>query len=406
MIDMDISKIRADFPILSEKIYGKPLIYFDNAATTQKPRCVLDKITELYTTQNANIHRGVHYLSQRATAAHEEARQTVAEFIHAAAAKEIIFTRGTTESINLVATCFSELCKAGDEIVITQMEHHSNIVPWQIAAERKGLHLRIAPIDEKGDLCIKELERLLNSNTKLLAIAHVSNVLGTINPIKQIIAMAHAKNIPVLIDGAQAVAHLAVDVQDLDADFYTFSGHKIYGPTGIGILYGKASWLNKLPPYQGGGEMIQNVTFEKTTFNELPYKFEAGTPDFIGSVALATALNYIKDIGIEHIKEYENYLLQYATERLLEIPQMRLIGTSEHKSGVISFLVGNIHPYDLGLLLDKTGVAVRTGHHCAQPLIDLLGIPGTVRASFALYNTKAEIDDFIEHLQLCINILM
>lgn len=402
---VDIEKIRTDFPILSDKIFGKPLIYFDNAATTQKPRCVLDKMTELYTTQNANIHRGVHHLSQLATAAHESARQTVADFIHANDAKEIIFTRGTTESINLVASCFSELCQADDEIVITQMEHHSNIVPWQMVAERKGLKLRVVPIDEKGDLRLDELEKLLNERTKMIAVTHVSNVLGTVNPIKKITALAHTQNIPVLVDGAQSIAHLPVDVQDLDVDFYVFSGHKIYGPTGIGVLYGKAAWLDKLPPYQGGGEMIENVTFEKTTFNKLPYKFEAGTPDFIGSVALATALDYINNIGLEQIAVYENELLAYATERMQAIPNMKIIGTAATKSGIISFQVGNIHHYDLGMLLDKTGVAIRTGHHCAQPLIESLGMTGTARISFALYNTKAEIDQFIEHLEHCISIL-
>ncbi|HOH71953.1 MAG TPA: cysteine desulfurase, partial [Paludibacteraceae bacterium] len=330
---VDIEKIRTDFPILSDKIFGKPLIYFDNAATTQKPRCVLDKMTELYTTQNANIHRGVHHLSQLATAAHESARQTVADFIHANDAKEIIFTRGTTESINLVASCFSELCQADDEIVITQMEHHSNIVPWQMVAERKGLKLRVVPIDKKGDLRLDELEKLLNERTKMIAVTHVSNVLGTVNPIKKITALAHTQNIPVLVDGAQSVAHLPVDVQDLDVDFYVFSGHKIYGPTGIGVLYGKTAWLDKLPPYQGGGEMIENVTFEKTTFNKLPYKFEAGTPDFIGSVALATALDYISNIGLEQIAVYENELLAYATERMQAIPNMKIIGTAATKSG-------------------------------------------------------------------------
>ncbi len=406
MATIDIDKIRADFPILSEKIYGKPLIYLDNAATTQKPQRVLDKIVEVYATQNANIHRGVHYLSQKATLAHEEARKTIARFIGAAEPNDIVFTRGTTESINLLATVFTErFCTPGDEIIITQMEHHANIVPWQMAAQRHQLQLRIAPIDERGQLRLDALEKLFSKKTKLLAVAHVSNVLGTINPIAEIVAMAHAHSVPVLVDGAQAVAHLPVDVAALDADFYAFSGHKIYGPTGIGVLYGKAALLDALPPYQGGGEMIQNVTFEKTTYNTLPYKFEAGTPDFVGSVALAEALNYIDDIGKERIFEHEEKLLRYAEQRLCEIPQMRIFGTSEQKSGVISFLVGRVHPYDLGMLLDKTGVAVRTGHHCAQPLIDLLGIPGTVRASLALYNTTHEIDQFVEQLQRCLKIL-
>ncbi|MGN0186858.1 MAG: aminotransferase class V-fold PLP-dependent enzyme [Paludibacteraceae bacterium] len=405
-MSLDINRIRTDFPILAEKIYGKPLVYFDNAATTQKPRCVLDKIVDVYATQNANIHRGIHYLSQKATLAHESARQTVATFIGAPDANEIIFTRGTTESINLLATVFTEqFCQPNDEIVITQMEHHANIVPWQMAAERHHLRLRVAPIDEHGDLRLDELEKLLNNRTRLVAVAHVSNVLGTINPVKKIIEMAHAHGAKVLVDGAQAVAHVPVDVVDFDADFYAFSGHKVYGPTGIGVLYGKTALLNELPPYQGGGEMIRNVTFDKTTYNELPYKFEAGTPDFVGSVALAEALNYMDSIGKQAIFAYEDELLRYAEKRLREIPHMRIFGTSAAKSGAISFLVGNVHPYDLGMLLDKTGIAVRTGHHCAQPLIDLLGIPGTVRASFALYNTKDEIDYFVEQLQRCLTIL-
>ena len=405
-MSFDIDNIRNDFPILAEKIYGKPLVYLDNAATTQKPRCVLDKITTTYATQNANIHRGIHYLSQKATLAHEAARQAIATFIGARSTNEIVFTRGTTESINLLASVFADrFCRPDDEIVITQMEHHSNIVPWQMAAERHRLHLRVAPIDERGELRLDELEKLLNHRTRLVAVAHISNVLGTVNPVKRIIEMAHAHGAKVLIDGAQAVAHLPVDVSDLDADFYAFSGHKIYGPTGIGVLYGKEALLDTLPPYQGGGEMIQNVTFEKTTYNELPYKFEAGTPDFVGSVALAEALNYMDNIGREAIFAYEDHLLRYAEQRLREIPKMRIFGNAADKNSVISFLVGNVHPYDLGMLLDKTGVAVRTGHHCAQPLIDLLGIPGTVRASVAFYNTCNEIDYFVEQLRRCLDIL-
>ena len=405
-MSFDIDNIRNDFPILAEKIYGKPLVYLDNAATTQKPRCVLDKITTTYATQNANIHRGIHYLSQKATLAHEAARQTIATFIGARSTNEIVFTRGTTESINLLASIFTDrFCQPDDEIVITQMEHHSNIVPWQMAAERHRLHLRVAPIDERGELRLDELEKLLNHRTRLVAVAHISNVLGTVNPVKRIIEMAHAHGAKVLIDGAQAVAHLPVDVADLDADFYAFSGHKIYGPTGIGVLYGKEALLDTLPPYQGGGEMIQNVTFEKTTYNELPYKFEAGTPDFVGSVALAEALNYMDNIGREAIFAHEDHLLRYAEQRLREIPKMRIFGNAADKNSVISFLVGNVHPYDLGMLLDKTGVAVRTGHHCAQPLIDLLGIPGTVRASVAFYNTCNEIDYFVEQLRRCLDIL-
>lgn len=405
-MSFDIDNIRNDFPILAEKIYGKPLVYLDNAATTQKPRCVLDKITTTYATQNANIHRGIHYLSQKATLAHEAARQTIATFIGARSTNEIVFTRGTTESINLLASVFPDrFCRPDDEIVITQMEHHSNIVPWQMAAKRHRLHLRVAPIDERGELRLDELEKLLNHRTRLVAVAHISNVLGTVNPVKRIIEMAHAHGAKVLIDGAQAVAHLPVDVADLDADFYAFSGHKIYGPTGIGVLYGKEALLDTLPPYQGGGEMIQNVTFEKTTYNELPYKFEAGTPDFVGSVALAEALNYMDNIGREAIFAHEDHLLRYAEQRLLEIPKMRIFGNAADKNSVISFLVGNVHPYDLGILLDKTGVAVRTGHHCAQPLIDLLGIPGTVRASVAFYNTCNEVDYFVEQLRRCLDIL-
>ncbi|MDD7528929.1 MAG: cysteine desulfurase [Bacteroidales bacterium] len=405
-MSFDIDNIRNDFPILAEKIYGKPLVYLDNAATTQKPRCVLDKITTTYATQNANIHRGIHYLSQKATLAHEAARQAIATFIGARSTNEIVFTRGTTESINLLASVFADrFCRPDDEIVITQMEHHSNIVPWQMAAERHRLHLRVAPIDERGELRLDELEKLLNHRTRLVAVAHISNVLGTVNPVKRIIEMAHAHGAKVLIDGAQAVAHLPVDVADLDADFYAFSGHKIYGPTGIGVLYGKEALLDTLPPYQGGGEMIQNVTFEKTTYNELPYKFEAGTPDFVGSVALAEALNYMDNIGREAIFAHEDHLLRYAEQRLREIPKMRIFGNAADKNSVISFLVGNVHPYDLGMLLDKTGVAVRTGHHCAQPLIDLLGIPGTVRASVAFYNTCNEIDYFVEQLRRCLDIL-
>jgi len=392
--------IRADFPILSEKVYNKDLIYFDNAATTQKPRCVVEKIEDGYYHLNANIHRGVHYLSQKATEAHEEARTTVADFLHAEKREEIIFTRGTTEAINLVATSFGEaFCKAGDEIIISVLEHHSNIVPWQMLCERKGMKLRIIPMNEHGELDIDIFKTLFNEKTRIVSVAHVSNVLGTINPVAEIIRIAHEKNVPVLIDGAQAVPHIPVNVLELDADFYVFSAHKIYGPTGIGALYGKSNWLNAIPPYQGGGEMIKTVTFEKTTYNELPFKFEAGTPDYIGSTAFAEAIRYVQNIGLEKISAHEHEILTYATERLLEIEGMRIIGTAKEKSSVISFLVGNIHPYDIGMLLDKLGIAVRTGHHCAQPLMDSLNIPGTVRASFAFYNSKNEIDVFIEALK-------
>jgi len=406
MDKQELLNIRADFPILDEKIYNKDLIYFDNGATTQKPRAVVEKIEEGYYHLNANIHRGVHYLSQKATEAHEAARITVAEFLKAAKHEEIIFTRGTTEAINLVATSFGEaFCKAGDEVVVSVMEHHSNIVPWQMLCERKGMTLRVIPANEKGELDIEVFKTLLNERTKIVSIAHVSNVLGTINPVAEIIRIAHQNNVPVLVDGAQSVPHIPVNVVELDADFYVFSGHKIYGPTGIGALYGKEKWLNAMPPYQGGGEMIATVTFEKTTYNELPFKFEAGTPDYIGSTALAEALRYVEAIGMDKIAAHEHDLLVYGTERLMEIEGMRIIGTADQKSSVISFLVGAIHPYDIGMLLDKLGIAVRTGHHCAQPLIDSLGIPGTVRASFAFYNTKEEIDVFVTALKRVVTML-
>ncbi|MEI6554725.1 MAG: cysteine desulfurase [Paludibacter sp.] len=406
MTNEQIQQIRADFPILAEKIYNKDLIYFDNGATTQKPRCVVEKIEYGYYRLNANIHRGVHYLSQKATEAHEAARNTVAEFLHAEKREEIIFTRGTTEAINLIASSFGEaFCKGGDEVIVSVMEHHSNIVPWQMLCEQKGMKLRVIPMNERGELKLDEFEKLLNKRTKIVSVAHVSNVLGTINPVAEIIRIAHEHNVPVLVDGAQAVPHIPVNVQELDADFYVFSAHKIYGPTGIGALYGKDKWLNAIPPYQGGGEMIQTVTFEKTTYNELPFKFEAGTPDYIGSTALAEALRYVQKIGLAEIAAYEHELLTYATEKLLEIEGMRIIGTATNKSSVISFLVGDIHPYDIGMLLDKLGIAVRTGHHCAQPLIDSLGIPGTVRASFAFYNTKVEIDAFITALKRVVGML-
>ena len=390
---LDIQAIRADFPILSRKIYGKDLIYLDNGATTQKPRCVVEKIEEGYYNVNANIHRGVHFLSQAATEAHEEARITVQKFLNARYAREIIFTRGTTESINLIASSFTDACmKEGDEVIVSVMEHHSNIVPWQMQAAKKGITLKVIPMNEKGELCMEEYKNLFSERTRLVSVMHVSNVLGTVNPAKEIVEIAHSHGVPVLIDGAQVVPHLKVDVQDLDAEFYVFSAHKIYGPTGIGILYGKEEWLDKLPPYQGGGEMIATVSFEKTTFNELPFKFEAGTPDYIGSTALAEALRYVNNLGIENIAAWENELLSYATEKLEAIDGMRIFGKAAHKSGVISFLVGNIHHYDMGMLLDRLGIAVRTGHHCAQPLMQNLGIEGTVRASLAFYNTKEEID--------------
>lgn len=406
MNEQQINDIRKDFPILSEKIYKKDLIYFDNGATTQKPRAVVEKIEEGYYHTNANIHRGVHYLSQKATEAHEAARETVAEFLGTDKKEEIIFTRGTTEAINLIAFSYGEaFCSEGDEIIVSVMEHHSNIVPWQMLCERKKMTLRVIPANEAGELDMDAYKKMLSERTKLVSVTHVSNVLGTINPVKEIIELAHANNTPVLIDGAQAVPHIAVNVKELDADFYVFSGHKIYAPTGIGVLYGKEKWLNSIPPYQGGGEMIATVTFEKTTYNELPFKFEAGTPDYIGSTALAEALKYVSNIGIDNIAAYEHELLMYATEKLREIVGMRIIGNAQNKSSVISFLVNDIHPYDIGMLLDKLGIAVRTGHHCAQPLIESLGIPGTVRASFAFYNTKEEIDIFVAALKKVVAML-
>ncbi len=401
-----LNKIRADFPILEEKVYKKPLIYFDNGATTQKPKVVLDQIEYMYRHCNANIHRGVHFLSQQATMAHEGARNVVAEFLNASKSEEILFTRGTTEAINLVANSFGDaFCNQGDQIIVSTLEHHSNIVPWQMLCDRKGLQLKVIPILPNGELDMSAYEQMLNPKVKMVSIAHVSNVLGTINPVKDVIDMAHAVGAKVLIDGAQSVPHIKVDVQDLDADFYVFSGHKIYAPTGIGVLYGKSDLLNVMPPYQGGGEMIDKVSFEKTTYNVLPFKFEAGTPDYVGSTALAEALKYVSAIGLEEIESWEMELLEYATEKINEIEGVRIIGTAAHKSAVLSFLVGNIHPYDMGMLLDKLGIAVRTGHHCAQPLMDFLQIPGTVRASFSFYNTKEEIDVFIESLKRVVSML-
>lgn len=384
----DIQKIREDFPILDREVYGKPLIYLDNGATTQKPRQVVEAITDEYYSVNANVHRGVHFLSQQATELHEASRETVRRFINARSSNEIVFTRGTTESINLLASSFADSqMKEGDEVIVSVMEHHSNIVPWQLQAARKGIVLKVIPMNDRGELLLDEYEKLFSERTKLVSFAHVSNVLGTVNPAKEMIATAHAHGVPVLIDGAQSVPHMKVDVQDLDADFFAFSGHKIYGPTGVGVLYGKEEWLDKLPPYQGGGEMIQSVSFEKTTFNELPFKFEAGTPDYIGTTALAKALDYVSAIGMENIAAHEHELTLYAMQRLKEINGMRIFGEAEHKSSVISFLVGNIHHLDMGTLLDRLGIAVRTGHHCAQPLMIRMGIEGTVRASFGLYNT-------------------
>lgn len=396
----DIKQIREDFPILSRSVYGKPLVYLDNGATTQKPRSVVDAIAEEYYSVNANVHRGVHFLSQQATDLHEASRERVRTFINARSTSEIIFTRGTTESINLVASSFVESqMQAGDEVIISQMEHHSNIVSWQLQAMKKGIILKVIPINDAGELLLDEFEKLITPRTKIVSVMHVSNVLGTINPIKQIIRIAHSHNVPVLIDGAQSVPHQKIDVQELDADFFVFSAHKMYGPTGIGVLYGKEAWLNKLPPYQGGGEMIQNVSFEKTTFNVLPFKFEAGTPDYIGTTAFAKAIDYVEALGLENIAAYEHELLTYATQEMKSIKGMRIIGEAEQKSGVISFLVGDIHHFDMGTLLDRLGIAVRTGHHCAEPLMRRMGIEGTVRASFGLYNTKEEINVLIEGIK-------
>ena len=389
----DVTKIREDFPILSREVYGKPLIYLDNGATTQKPRCVVEAITNEYYSVNANVHRGVHFLSQQATELHEASRETVRRFINARSTNEIIFTRGTTESINLLASSFTDSqMQAGDEVIVSTMEHHSNIVPWQLQAAKKGIVIKVIPMNDKGELLQEEYKKLFSEKTKLVCVMHVSNVLGTVNPVKEMIVEAHAHGVPVLVDGAQSVRHMKLDVQDLDAAFFAFSGHKVYGPTGVGVLYGKEEWLDKLPPYQGGGEMIQSVSFEKTTFNELPFKFEAGTPDYIGTTALAKALDYVSAIGMDQIEAHEQELTRYAMQRLKQIEGMRIFGEAEYKSSVISFLVGNIHHLDMGTLLDRLGIAVRTGHHCAQPLMIRLGIEGTVRASFGLYNTKEEID--------------
>lgn len=396
----DIQKIREDFPILSRTVYGKPLIYLDNGATTQKPRCVVEAITDEYYSVNANVHRGVHFLSQQATNLHEASRETVRKFINARSTSEIVFTRGTTESINLVAATFADSqMKEGDEVIVSVMEHHSNIVSWQLQAARKGIVLKVIPMNDRGELLVDEYEKLFSPHTRIVAVAHVSNVLGTVNPVKKLVEIAHAHNVPILIDGAQSIPHMKVDVQELDADFYVFSGHKVYGPTGVGVLYGKEAWLDKLPPYQGGGEMIQNVSFEKTTFNVLPFKFEAGTPDYIGTTALAKALDYVSAIGMDNIAAYEHELTVYAMQRLKEIPGLRIFGEAEQKGGVISFLVGNIHHFDMGTLLDRLGIAVRTGHHCAEPLMHRMGIEGTVRASFGLYNTKDEIDSLVAGIE-------
>ena len=403
----NVEKIREDFPILGRTVYNKPLIYLDNAATTQKPKCVIDAISDAYCNVNANVHRGVHFLSQQATEMLESARETVRSFISAESTEEIIFTRGTTESLNLLASSFSErFLQKDDEIIISAAEHHSNIVPWQMQAQKRGFVIRIAPVTDSGELDFEALKLLINPKTKLISITHVSNVLGSVMPVKQIADFAHKNGAYIAVDGAQSAPHIKVDVKELDVDFFAFSGHKVYGPTGIGVLYGKRELLEQLPPYQGGGEMIKKVTFEHTTYNELPYKFEAGTPDYVGSIALAKAIDYVQELGMENIAAYEDELCTYAVEKLRAIDGIRFIGEPKQRSGVVSFLVGNTHPSDIGTLLDKLGVAVRTGHHCAEPLMDRFGIPGTVRASFALYNTKAEIDAFIAALERVSKMLM
>ena len=397
----DINKIREDFPILQREVYGKPLVYLDNAATTQKPLCVLDAMREEYLNVNANVHRGVHYLSQQATDLHEAARERVRQFIHAKKTEEIVFTRGTTEAINLVAACFCESqMQEGDEVLVSDMEHHSNIVPWQLQAQRKGIVVKHLPITDDGSLVgCDSIAAYLTERTKLVSVTHVSNVLGTINPVKEIVKMAHERGIPVLIDGAQSTPHMTIDVQDLDCDFFAFSGHKMYGPTGIGVLYGKEEWLEKLPPYQGGGEMIDKVSWERTTFERLPYKFEAGTPDYIATHGLATAIDYLCAVGLDNVEAHETMLTRYCMEQLRTIPDIRFFGEAPQKDAVVSFLVGDIHHLDMGTLLDRLGIAVRTGHHCAQPLMTRLGISGTVRASFAMYNTKEEIDRLVNGIR-------
>ena len=394
---LDINTIRNDFPILSRTVYDRPLVYLDNAATTQKPRCVVEAITEEYYNVNANVHRGVHYLSQQATDLHEEAREKVRRFINARSTNEIIFTRGTTESLNLVASSFCDaFMQEGDEVIVSVMEHHSNIVPWQLQAAKKGIAIHVIPMTDEGELRLDEYEKLFTERTKFVSVTHVSNVLGTVNPVDEIIRIAHEHGVPVMVDGAQSAPHFAVDVQAMDCDFFAFSGHKMYGPTGIGVLYGKEDWLDRLPPYQGGGEMIESVSFERTVFEHLPFKFEAGTPDYVATHGLAKAIGYITALGMDDIQRHEQELTEYAMRRLAEVEGIRIFGTSARKDAVVSFLVGDIHHLDMGTLLDRLGIAVRTGHHCAQPLMLRLGIQGTVRASFALYNTKEEIDTLVD----------
>ncbi len=394
---LDINTIRNDFPILSRTVYDRPLVYLDNAATTQKPRQVVEAITEEYYNVNANVHRGVHYLSQQATELHENARETVRRFINARSKNEVVFTRGTTESLNLVASSFCDaFMQEGDEVIVSVMEHHSNIVPWQLQAAKKGIAIRVIPMTDGGELMLDEYEKLFTERTKIVSVTHVSNVLGTVNPVDEIIRIAHEHGVPVMVDGAQSAPHFAVDVQAMDCDFFAFSGHKMYGPTGVGVLYGKEDWLDRLPPYQGGGEMIESVSFERTVFEHLPFKFEAGTPDYVATHGLAKAIDYVTALGMDNIQRHEHELTEYAMRRLAEVEGIRIFGTAERKDAVVSFLVGDIHHLDMGTLLDRLGIAVRTGHHCAQPLMERLGIQGTVRASFALYNTKDEIDALVE----------
>ena len=389
----DINKIREDFPILGREVYGRPLVYLDNAATTQKPRCVVEAITDEYYNVNANVHRGVHYLSQQATDLHEAAREKVRLFINARSTNEIIFTRGTTESLNLVVSSFCDgMMQEGDEVIVSVMEHHSNIVPWQLQAAKKGISIRVIPMTDEGELRLDEYEKLFTERTKIVSVTHVSNVLGTVNPVEEMIHIAHEHGVPVMVDGAQSTPHFAVDVQAMDCDFFAFSGHKMYGPTGIGVLYGKEEWLDRLPPYQGGGEMIESVSFEKTVFEHLPFKFEAGTPDYVATTGLAKAIDYMAAVGMDNIQRHERELTEYAMQRLSEVEGIRIFGSAPRKDAVVSFLVGDIHHLDMGTLLDRLGIAVRTGHHCAQPLMIRLGIQGTVRASFAMYNTREEID--------------
>lgn len=403
----NIDKIRADFPILKREVNGKPLVYLDNGATTQKPSSVINSIVDYYTNMNSNVHRGVHYLSQISTDAFEVTRKKVQAFINAPEDKQVIITKGTTDSINLVATCYGRaFIDEGDEIIISAMEHHSNIVPWQMLCDEKGCKIRIIPMNDRGELDLHEYVALFNERTKLVSITYVSNALGTINPVKEMISIAHNHGTVVLVDAAQAVQHIAVDVQDLDVDFLVFSGHKIYGPTGVGVLYGKEELLNAMPPYQGGGDMIKEVTFEKTTYNELPFKFEAGTPNIEAGICLNEAIDYVNSIGLDHIEAYEHELLEYAVEKLGEIPGIKFIGTATHRCSVISFIIAGTHPYDVGVILDKLGIAVRTGHHCAQPVMDRFGIPGTIRASLALYNTKEDIDILVAGIQRAVNMLV